>query len=445
MPKKATAESRPNVIWILSDQQPAHMLSIAGNPNLSTPHIDNLARNGLYLDHAVCGYPLCCPFRGSMLTSRYPFQCVPGHEYQLPPEQPTIADAFNDAGYHTAYIGKWHLDGFKEKDGRAAFHIVPPERRGRFQHWVGYENNNSQYDCWVHGGNDDSAFHHRLNGYETDELTSLLLEHLDSFTGQSERQQPFFAVLSVQPPHNPYVAPPEYMARHRPGQVQLRPNVPECDAATARETLAGAYAQVENYDDNIGRIVTWLQQHNLYDNTHIMIFSDHGDMHGSHGQCLKILPWEESIRVPFIISGMNPGYHFRRGRHSAPINHVDIAPTTLGLCGITPPDWMQGYNYSGLRMPGKHAETPMPDSAYLQNCQGRGESNKPWRGIVTNDGWKYVCFPGVSWLMFNLKEDPYEQANRAHESRFKPQRQRLIARLREWLAATGDSFDIPDD
>lgn len=433
---------KPNVVWIVSDQQPAHLLSIAGNANLSTPHIDNLARNGLYLDHAVSGYPLCCPFRGSMLTGRYPHECVPRHEDQMPPEMPTVADAFNDAGYHTAYVGKWHLDGFKERNGRAAFHIVPPERRGHFQYWVGYENNNSQYDCWVHGGAGKTAFHSRLPGYETDELTTCLVQHLDVHTASTDT--PFFAVLSVQPPHNPYVAPPEYMARHRPGSIQLRPNVPDCEAGKARETLAGACAQVENFDTNVGRIVDFLRRKGLYENTHIMIFSDHGDMHGSHGQRLKILPWEESCRIPFIISGMNPGYHVKRGRHPALINHVDIAPTTLGLCGIPVPAEMQGFDYSGLRLQQPPPDN-LPDSAYLQVCEGRGESNKPWRAIITQDGWKYACFPGNSWLMFNLNEDPYEQANRAHESRYRPERQRLIARLRRWVEETRDDFPVPED
>lgn len=204
------AQTQPNVIWVLTDQQRAMMLSCNGDPNVHTPNIDALADMGVNFTRAVSGYPLCCPFRGSMLTSRYPHECVPGHEYQMPPEMPTIADVFNENGYHTAYFGKWHLDGFHEREGRAALHTVPPERRGHFQQWVGYENNNSQYDCWVHGGQGETAFCRRLPGYETDCLTDLLLEHLEE---RAAAKTPFFAVLSVQPPHDPYLAPPEYMAR----------------------------------------------------------------------------------------------------------------------------------------------------------------------------------------------------------------------------------------
>ena len=194
---------RTNVIWIFGDQNPAHMLSCNGDPNIHTPNIDSLAHNGVNFCKAVAGFPLCCPFRGSLLTSRYPHDCVPGHEFQMDPNLPTIADVFNENGYHTAYFGKWHVDGFHESDGRAAFHIVPPNRRGRFQTWVGYENNNVQYDSWVHGGEGDTAFHYQLPGYETDELTSLVIKHLEE-QHRTNPNQPFFTILSVQPPHNPY-------------------------------------------------------------------------------------------------------------------------------------------------------------------------------------------------------------------------------------------------
>lgn len=109
------AQTQPNVIWVLTDQQRAMMLSCNGDLNVHTPNIDALADMGVNFTRAVSGYPLCCPFRGSMLTSRYPHECVPGHEYQMPPEMPTIADVFNENGYHTAYFGKWHLDGFHER------------------------------------------------------------------------------------------------------------------------------------------------------------------------------------------------------------------------------------------------------------------------------------------------------------------------------------------
>ena len=125
--------NKPNVIWVFGDQHRAQTLSCNGDPNVRTPNIDNLAALGVNFQNAVCGVPLCCPFRGSLLTGVYPHKCVPGHQYQLPPDMPTIADVFNENGYDTAYFGKWHLDGFQEETGRTAMHIIPPDRRGRFK------------------------------------------------------------------------------------------------------------------------------------------------------------------------------------------------------------------------------------------------------------------------------------------------------------------------
>src|SRR6056297_2464525 len=155
--RMAVSERRENIIWIFGDQHRAQALGFAGDPNVFTPNLDRLATEGLR-PSGIGGSPLCCPYRGSLLTSRYPHECVPGHQDPLPLGMPTIAEPFGASGYDTAWFGKWHVGGFDEADGRAAFATVPRELRGGFQTWIGYENNNSQYDSWVHG--------HRLDGSE---------------------------------------------------------------------------------------------------------------------------------------------------------------------------------------------------------------------------------------------------------------------------------------
>src|SRR5690625_3489104 len=380
----AKKTKKPNVIWILADQLRAQALHCNGDPNVKTPNIDILAATGVNFTNAISGYPLCCPARGSILTSKYPHKCVPMHESPLPSNQHTIADVFNEEGYHTAYFGKWHLDGFKEGEGkRAAHHIVPPDRRGGFKHWVGYENNNSPWDTWVHGGEGDESFHYRLQGYETDELTNLFMQYLEKQKDKQkdENQDPFFAVLSVQAPHDPYYAPAEYMKNYSKSSVQLRsnvPNIPNVEKRTKKD-LCGYYAMVENLDWNIGRIRQKLFDLDMIFNTHIIFFSDHGDMLGSHGQIHKTSPYEESIRVPFIISGEQPHYDGRKnGESNALINHVDVAPTTLGLCGIEPPEWMEGTDYSYYRLT-KDEKKDQPESAYIQNLNPRKNVDRPWR------------------------------------------------------------------
>ena len=451
--------ARPNVIWIFGDQHRAQALGSAGDPNVSTPNLDRLAAEGLRFTQAVCGYPLCCPFRGSLLTSRYPHQCVPGHEYPLPPEQPTIAHAFREAGYRTIYFGKWHLDGFHESDGRAGLHVVPVERRGGFDEWLGYENNNSQWDTWVHGdgiagdhipvdGTAADQVSYRLPGYETDALTDLVIARLRGLAAPDAVTSPFFVTLSVQPPHDPYVAPEQWMRRHTPGAIHFRPNVPDIPRIRdqASRELAGYYAMIENLDWNVGRIRTALAELGLAHNTHLVFFSDHGDLHGSHGQFRKTAPWEESLRIPFIIGGHLPRYGNLGGDTPLLLNHVDIAPTTLGLCGIDKPAWMQGTDYSGHRVRDRVAAPP-PDSAYIQAPvpTGHGDSlDRPWRGVVTSDGWKYVVLEGQPWGLFNLNEDPYELANMAYNTRYRAERRRLQDRLAAWISDTGDSFSLPE-
>lgn len=447
-----TPVEQPNVIWLFSDQHRAQAIAHNGDPNVSTPVMDRMMVDGMTFTNAISGFPLCCPFRGSLLTGRYAHKCVPGHEYPLPDGQPTIAQPLKQAGYHTAWFGKWHLGGWHERDGRAAYYIMPQDKRGGFDTWVGYENNNSQWDCWVHGGQGRDAFHYRLPGYETDELTNLFIRHLKerAAANQAGRRQPFFAALSVQPPHDPYVAPEDYMRRYRPAALELRPNVPASKAIQqqARRELAGYYAMVENWDHNMGRIWRALEELGLARETHIIHLSDHGDMLGSHGQFRKMNPYEESIRIPFTITGELARYQQRgNGTTDAFLNAPDIAPTTLGLCGIRKPEWMQGADLSWLRLVGRERQAK-PDSAYLQTVipTGHGHSvNKPYRGVVTVDGWKYACFEGISYVMYNLSDDPYEQVNLAHNNRYTAERKKLIARTRQWAADLGDTFVFPEN
>ncbi len=436
---------RTNVIWLLTDQQRHHAQGFVGDPNLHTPAIDDLAAHGRYCPNgAVSGYALCCPFRGSLLTSRWPHHCIPHHEDPMPDGLPTVADAFDAAGYHTSWFGKWHVDGGRERDGRAAYWIVPPERRGNFAEWVGYENNNDQWDCWVHGGEGDEAFHRRLPGYETDALTDLLIDYLERRTA-TEPERPFFAALSVQPPHWHCQCPDEYR-RLRADEVTLRPNVPPGSLAERRARFDGPgyYGMIENWSVNVSRVMAALRRLGLYERTHVMVFADHGEMLGSHGLFGKVVPHEESIRVPFIMGGCGCYTRCVTGATDALINHVDIAPTSLGLAGIDAPDWMCGYDWSHLRRGGEPVR-PEPDATLVQSI-GPREFSPGYRAVVTRDGWKYAVTDRGPWLMYNLRDDPYEMANLVDVPKrpVQEQRKHLQARLDELLRETGDPFPPTD-
>ena len=446
-------QRRPNVIWVFGDQHRAHALSHRGDPNVFTPNIDNLAQTGMRFDCAVSGAPWCSPFRGALLTGVYPHQNgVTRTPARLDPAIPTVAKPFNEAGYHTAYVGKWHVDGSNRRE-----HYVPPERRGGFHYWMGYENNNNQHEVYVYGSESETP--RRLPGFETDGLTDILLSHLTEHVEGEKDYQPFFAVLSVQPPHGPRVTPinPESGAsRILPSAIKLRPNVPHVPWMRSETKVehAGYYRMIENLDYNLGRICERLKEMNIDRETYIIFFSDHGDMLWSHGQTGKSSPWEESIRVPFIVSKVGGPENMRRGVTDALINHIDIAPTTLGLCGIAVPLGMVGYDYSPHCIPdyapeyrGPANPSEEPDSAYLQQVARKmnpNTVNKAWRGVLMRDGWKYACTPGSDWLLFNTADDPFEQANHVHSTNFQEQKVRCHDRLAQWIRETEDEFELPD-
>ena len=455
---------RPNVLWIFGDQHRAQAVSYRNDPNVSTPNIDNLARQGVRFDCAVAGAPWCAPFRGALISGLYPHQNgVVANGIMLSPSIPTAATAFTDAGYHTAYVGKWHLDGTSEPD-----HYVPPGRRGGFQYWMGNEASNNQHEHYVYGTGSEEP--QRLKGYVTDAFSDILIDHLRDHVGTGEDYQPFFAALSVQPPHGPTVTPtnPSYGARYTPpADIQLRRNVPAVPWVEdqARFLLAGYYGQIENLDYNVGRIRTALIDMGVDRDTYVIFFSDHGEMGGSHAQFDKRAPYEESIRVPFIVH-RGGGCQMNVDISDAVINHVDIAPTSLGLCGIPVPGTMVGYDYSAQCLSAnapEYAGPPRRDteplSAYLQQIPPRPFAvgangaapanfldgvNTPWRGVATRDGWKYACTPGNDWQLFNVVEDPFEQANQVFNERYRAQKERCHKLLAEWITTTGDHFPLPN-
>jgi len=436
---------KPNIIWFVGDQMHGQALGVNGDPNVFTPNLDNLAIAGANFPQAVSGYPLCCPFRASMLTSRYAHQhSVRLHEDRLDPAFDTLTDVFNGNQYETIYLGKWHLAGFKERDGRAAHRTVPREDRGRFSTWLGYENNNSPWDSSLHGHEGEQEIgRFKLRGHETECLTDLAIERIRKRTPED---RPFFMVISVQPPHVPNLAPAKNR-RYQAQQLTLRPNVPRTCEADARFLLSGYYAQIENIDEQVGRLMEALRENDLIDETYVLFFSDHGDQMGSQGRFGKCVPHQESVSIPFLIGGGVPMANQGRRAGNVPglVNHVDMAPTTLGLCGLPVPGWMEGFDYSHRRTGVNLGERidQEPSSAYLQLIGDR-ESSYAWRGVVTRDGWKYACVEKGEWLLHNLQEDPFEQNNLAFNAVFREKRRELNGLLRDWAKKTGDAFEFPE-
>ena len=395
-------DRKPNILFLLADQWRAQSLGYAGDPDVKTPHLDRLAAESVDFANAVSGMPVCCPFRGSLLTGRRPLtHGVFMNDVPLPDKELTIAEVLGREGYDTGYIGKWHLDG----QGRSNF--TPPERRQGFRYWKALEcthdYNNSIYYA-------DTREKLKWEGYDTFSQTRDAQRYLRE---RAKGDRPFFLFLAWGTPHAPYhTAPKRYRDLYDPAKITLRPNVPESMRERARRDLAGYYAHCTAIDDRVGDLRKTLEETGLAEDTIIVFTSDHGDLIGSHGAYKKQQPYEESVRVPMLLH--YPRLLGTKGRKVDPVmNSEDIMPTLLGLCGVAVPDTVEGLDYGGFLRGGRN---PFDGATVITCVQPFGQWNRvrhrgrEYRGVVTTR-YTYTRDLGGPWLLFDNEKDPYQQDN----------------------------------
>ncbi len=422
--------AQPNVVYVFADQWRAQATGYAGNPDVQTPNLDRFAAESLNLTHAVAGCSVCCPSRASLLTGQYPLtHGVFVNDVHLADDAQAIGKAFQSAGYDTAYIGKWHVDG----RGRSAY--IPPESRQGFEYWKVLECTHDYNDSLYFAG--DETEPRRWSGYDARAQTTDAQAFLRTRTGE----KPFLLMLSWGPPHAPYeTAPDAYQERYQPDAIHLRPNVPPAAAAEARQWLAGYYAHCSALDDCFGDLWQTLIDEGLADETIFIFTSDHGDMLGSHGAQKKQQPWEESIRIPFLIH-----YPQRFGlagqKRDARIDTPDIMPTLLGLCGIPVPDSVEGLDYSTYLAGG---DDPSDGAALLQCPHPFGQwtaaqGGRAYRGLRTAR-YTYVRSLDGPWLLYDNDADPYQLHNLVDLPDYAAIQAELEMHLQEKLRARGDDF-----
>ena len=422
--------TNPNVVLVFGDQWRAQATGYAGNPNVETPHLDRLARESANFTHAISGCPVCSPARASLLTGQLPLtHRVIVNDVCLNDESTSLADAFKGAGYDAGYIGKWHVDGH----GRSNY--IPPERRQGFDYWKVLEcthdyNNSPYYAC-------DSEEKLCWEGYDAIAQTRDAQDYIRDRDGE----KPFLLVLSWGPPHAPYhTAPEKYREMYRPEEIELAPNVPETHAEIAREQLAGYYAHCTALDDCVGDLLDTLDEEGIADDTIFLFFSDHGDMIGAHGMDKKQKPWEESIRIPFLFR--YPGLLGRGGKEvDALIDLPDVMPTLLSLCDIPIPDSVEGLDYSAYLQGG---EDPSDGSALLTCPHPFGQwwpglGGRAYRGLRTQR-YTYARVLEGPWLLYDNREDPYQQTNLIGKKEHRDLLYELDAWLQRRLDASGDEF-----
>jgi len=422
---------KPNVVFVFADQWRAQAAGYAGDTNVRTPALDRLAAQAVRFTTAVSTCPVCSPYRASLLTGRYPLtHGVFLNDVCLSNEAVSMAQAFKQGGYRTAYIGKWHLDGH----GRSSF--IPPERRQGFEFWrtleCTHDYNNSCYYA-------DENVKLKWDGYDAIAQTREAQGYIRSQAGKG----PFLLVLSWGPPHNPYqTAPAQYAQKYKPDALVLRPNVPAAAAAAARKDLAGYYAHCEALDDCLGALCRTLRECGIEDDTILVFTSDHGDMLGSQGEARKQRPYDESIRVPLLVRWPRLG---KDRSIAAPIGTPDLMPTLLGLCGLDIPKTVEGADFSGHIRGG----SAPGDAAALIACYApfgewtRARGGREYRGIRTA---RHTYVRGLSgpWLFFDNEADPYQQKNLCGEPAHAALQKEMDELLQKKLRETRDEFQPAD-
>jgi arylsulfatase A-like enzyme len=424
-------KKRPNVVFVFGDQWRAQATGYAGNPVVQTPNLDRLAGECVNFTQAVAGCPVCSPYRASLLTGQFPLtHGVFVNDVTLQPNASSLAHAFAGSGYDTAYIGKWHLDGH----GRSNF--IPPERRQGFDYWKVLECTHDYNRSAYYAGDSDEKLY--WPGYDAIAQT----RDAQRYIREHDPSRPFLLVLSWGPPHAPYgTAPAQYRSLYNPEDIALRPNVPESMAARARVDLAGYYAHCTALDDCIGDLLSTITACGIEDDTVFCFASDHGDMLGSHGQTKKQRPWEESIRVPFLLK-----YPSLLGRVSRQVDGLldapDIMPTLLGLCGIAIPGTVEGLDYSGYVQGG---DDPSDGAALIMCPQPFGQwtaskhGGRAYRGLRTQR-YTYTRTLDGPWLLYDNDRDPYQLENLVDKAAYAALVDELDGWLQRKLDAAGDVF-----
>jgi len=406
----------------------AQALGVMGNQDVRTPHLDRLASEGVLFENTLANSPVCSPARAVMLTGKYAHRNgMIANDLRLREEEITLAELFQQAGYATGFIGKWHLDGGPRLPG-----FVPPgPRRQGFQFWAANECSHRHFDNTYFRDTDQPL---KMDRFEPEVWTDLAIEFLQA---RAKDARPFFLMIGMGPPHDPYGAPEKYMKLYDPAKLAMRPNWKSAPNVPGPKQIAAYYAAITAIDEQVGRLLEELNRLGLAEDTIVWFTSDHGDMLGSHGLPLKRKPFEESIRVPGILR-----YPRRiRGprREPALFSHVDFAPTFLSLCGLRAPSFMQGRDLSGIAL-GK--EKRGPDSVYFQIFGPYAPGRVPagWRGVRTQR-YMYARFRERPWVLFDLASDPFELKNLAEDPGAGQILAEMEARLKEWMRRTGDSWD----
>jgi arylsulfatase A-like enzyme len=455
----------PNVLLIVSDDLNC-FLGCYGDPRAKTPNIDRLAARGVRFDRAYCTFPLCGPSRNSFLTGLYPNttgilansqifrQTIPAHH--------SLPQAFRLAGYFAARVGK-------------LFHYDVPRSIGTNGHddpgsWE-MELNPAGCDRMIEEPDIftlvPGQFGGTLSWYASPRPDAL---HTDGMLAEDaawvlercgrRRERPFFLAVGFFRPHTPYVAPRDpwfglYPAEEMPlvtgveeDQADLPPpalgSLKQEEAKLTdqlrRQCIQAYYASISFMDAQVGRVIDALDRHGLADDTIVVFTSDHGYHMGEHGLWQKRSLFEESARVPLVI--VAPGIGRPGTVATAPVSQVDLFPTLAALCGVAPPDNLQGQSLVSLLHDPSAAGRGWAVTQVNRSGRGPREPGQPDSGFfgysLRTPRWRYT-----EWdegrrgrELYDHEVDPRELVNLADRVEHAERVAELAALLQEAVAST---------
>lgn len=472
---------RTNVIFIMSDDHAAHAISAYGSRVNHTPHLDRIATEGMRLDAVYCTNAICSPSRASILTGTYSHvNGVSSIWTEMDYRVPTFIDALQANGYKTAIFGKWHLGehGASRPRGFDAWKILPGQ---------GDYIDPEMIDA------DGAA---KIPGYATDIITDLSIDWIDTL----EADQPFCLMVHHKAPHRPWVPDEKHKHLYADGQIP-EPATFFDDHATRSKAIRGVHMTIaddmgaddlktevpdelrgpenrearmrwkyqiymrdylqciQSIDDNVGRLLDYLDTKGLTENTLVVYTSDQGFFLGDHGWFDKRLMFDQSLQMPMLMRW--PAEIPAGGRSEAIITNVDFAATFLDVCGVDAKEALptsQGRSFRAL-LRGEQVED-WPDAAYYRYWEHDDpiHAAPAHYGIRTAD-YKLIYYygaglgvPGASdrvldpeWELYDLHEDPMELRNVADDPAYAEIKSSLETKLADYQRHYADEPYVGPD
>lgn len=384
---RETEKEKPNVLFILTDDQGWGDLSLHGNPHLKTPNLDRLATQGAQFERFYVS-PLCAPTRASLLTGRYHLRTgtvsVSRTLEVMNAEEVTLAEIFKENGYATGCFGKWH-------NGE---HFPNTPNGQGFDEFLGF--------CAGHLTNyfDSELLHNETSfksrGYITDILADAAMEFMTK-----NKSEPFFCYVPFNAPHTPHQVPEYYFQKYKKQGLT--------------DELASIYGMVENVDDNVGRLLKKLDELKLTENTIVIFATDNGpngnryngDMKGVKGSVD-----EGGVRVPFFVRWPKK---IQSKAVKSMAMHIDLLPSLVELCGFPTPKTLplDGVSFAG-KLLGKSPDVP-DDRTLFTHVAQLDKNLKPTPGALRTNRYRWV-WKGNEPELYDMLADPSQKTNRANQN-----------------------------